>query len=82
MVGYLYQKVLLTVFVTMKDKTNVIYKVDSYYNKDSEKGIKWDDDFSQIDWPIDREKIIFSEKDSCLPLWKNIREEINSWSWN
>ena len=55
---------------------------DSYYNKDSEKGIKWDDDFFSIDWPIDREKIIISEKDSCLPLWKNIREEINSWSWN
>ena len=29
-----------------------------------------------------RGKIIISEKDSCLPLWKNIREEINSWSWN
>ena len=69
-------------FVTMKDKTNVMYKVDSYYNNDCENGIKWNDDFFSIDWPIDKEKIIISEKDSCLPLWKNIREEINSWSWS
>ena len=69
-------------FVTMEDKTNVIYKVDSYYNKDHEYGIKWSDNFFSIDWPADIKKLIVSEKDSSLPLWENIREEVNTWGWN
>ena len=69
-------------FVTLENKTNILYKVDAHYNTDCEHGIKWDDDFFSIEWPVDEKKIIISEKDSNLPLWQDVREKVNSWSWS
>tara|TARA_B110000444_G_scaffold261018_1_gene310514 strand:- start:13370 stop:13927 length:558 start_codon:yes stop_codon:yes gene_type:complete len=67
-------------FSTLEDNTNVSYKVDNYYSKDHERGINWNDSFFSIDWPIDIEKKIISEKDSNLPIWNNTKEIIKLWS--
>jgi len=69
-------------FVTMTDNTNVLYKVDSYYNKDCEYGIHWSDSSLSIDWPINLSNLIISEKDSNLPLWESVRKKVESWSWD
>tara|TARA_B110000003_G_scaffold249057_1_gene261124 strand:+ start:6564 stop:7127 length:564 start_codon:yes stop_codon:yes gene_type:complete len=69
-------------FVTLENKTNILYKVDAYFNSDCEYGIKWNDDFFSIEWPVDEKKIIISEKDTNLPLWQDVREKVNSWSWS
>ena len=69
-------------FVTLEDQTNILYKVDAYYNSDYEYGIKWDDDFFSINWQIDDKKIIISKKDTNLSSWHDVKEKVNSWSWS
>jgi dTDP-4-dehydrorhamnose 3,5-epimerase len=46
----------------------VIYKCDTFYNKQSEKGVRFDDPVLDIDWKIPADKIIISDKDRQLPL--------------
>jgi dTDP-4-dehydrorhamnose 3,5-epimerase len=43
------------------------YKVDNYYNKESERGIIWNDKELEINWEIKKEEILLAEKDSLLP---------------
>jgi dTDP-4-dehydrorhamnose 3,5-epimerase len=52
--------------------TNAIfnYKVDNYYNKDSEGGIVYNDDFLNIDWGVDTFFAKVSDKDKKLPKFK------------
>lgn len=40
------------------------YKVDNYYNGDSDSGILWNDDSFNIDWKIKKDDILLSDKDS------------------
>jgi dTDP-4-dehydrorhamnose 3,5-epimerase len=40
------------------------YKCDSFYAPASEGGLAWDDPDIGIEWPIDRQEILLSEKDS------------------
>lgn len=46
----------------------VIYKCDQFYNKESEGGIKFNDPFLNIDWGVNIEDAIVSEKDQVLPF--------------
>ncbi len=62
-------------FVTLSDNTKVFYKVDNYYNKDHEQGIRWDDPYFNIAWPKGN-NFVLSEKDSNLPYWNEIKKEI------
>ena len=57
-------------FCTLVPHTNVIYKVDEYYDSGHDVGILWNDPDIGIDWPISIP--ILSDKDSKLPLFKNI----------
>jgi dTDP-4-dehydrorhamnose 3,5-epimerase len=47
------------------------YKCDNYYNKESEGGVIYKDPALGIDWGIDLDKAIISEKDQHLPLFKD-----------
>lgn len=55
-------------FLSLEDNTVVIYKCTAFYNKDFEKGIRWNDPDLNISWGISNP--ILSEKDSILPLLK------------
>lgn len=46
------------------------YKCDNFYHKDSEGSVIWNDPDLNIDWRLPYEKIILSEKDRQLPLFK------------
>ena len=49
---------------TLTDESEALYKVDNYYNPDSECGILWNDIDLNIDWKIDKDDDKFlSEKD-------------------
>ena len=50
-------------FLSLEDHTTVLYKCTSYYNKFGESGIDPFDPEINIDWAIDREDAIISEKD-------------------
>ncbi len=50
-------------FAVLSDEAVFQYKCDNYYNKESEGSIAWNDESLAIDWKIDMEKVVLSEKD-------------------
>jgi dTDP-4-dehydrorhamnose 3,5-epimerase len=50
-------------FIVLSDSATLNYKVDNYYSKSHESGIRFDDKTLNIDWMIPLNKIIISEKD-------------------
>lgn len=56
-------------FVTLTDDVEVLYKVDDYYNKESDRSICYDDPSIGVDWGIDSP--ILSQKDLSAPLLKD-----------
>lgn len=55
-------------FSVISETASVMYKCDQFYNKESEGGIKYDDPSLKIDWGMDLEQAIVSEKDQILPF--------------
>lgn len=61
-------------FLTLTDDVEFFYKCDDYYNKESERGIRWNDPDINIDWKelgLSVDEPILSEKDKNAPLLKN-----------
>ncbi|KEP30518.1 dTDP-4-dehydrorhamnose 3,5-epimerase [Bacillus safensis] len=56
-------------FCTLTSDTNVLYKTDAYYSKKHEYGIRWNDPYLNIRWPV--KEPILSKKDERLPLFKH-----------
>jgi dTDP-4-dehydrorhamnose 3,5-epimerase len=56
-------------FSVLSERAEVLYKCDSFYNRESEAGILHNDPSLGIDWRIPAGKQIVSEKDSKLPLF-------------
>ncbi len=60
-------------FSVLSDKAIVHYKCTEYYDKDSERGIRWDDPLIRINWDIARP--ILSDKDRRQPLFSSLTED-------
>jgi dTDP-4-dehydrorhamnose 3,5-epimerase len=58
-------------FSVISDKAVLHYKTDNLYNKDSERGIVYNDTMLNIDWETDPETRIVSERDAQLPAFKD-----------
>lgn len=58
-------------YAVLSDFAEVFYKCDNYYNKAAEAGIYFADKELNIDWKINIEDGIFSEKDLKQPLFKD-----------
>lgn len=54
-------------FVTLTDNVNFVYKCDNYYDAEADGGISFKTPELDIDWPIDLDKAITSEKDAKQP---------------
>ena len=54
-------------FSVLSETATVLYKVDQLYDKESERGIRYDDPALGIDWKVRPEEIIVSDKDLVLP---------------
>ena len=54
-------------FSVLSKNAEVMYKCESYYNKDSEAGILYNDAELSIDWMIPAGDVVVSEKDKNLP---------------
>ncbi|WP_338407589.1 dTDP-4-dehydrorhamnose 3,5-epimerase [uncultured Flavobacterium sp.] len=59
-------------FSVLSETASVLYKVDQLYHKGSERGIRYDDPTLAIDWQLNPEEIIVSEKDLILPSFNEI----------
>ena len=53
-------------FLTLSNEAIVSYKVNCYYNRESEFGYKFDDPSINIKWELNHDEIILSEKDEKL----------------
>ena len=54
-------------FLALEDDTEFLYKTTSYWNKTSERAIRWDDPTLAIDWPLQGDPIL-SSKDRANPV--------------
>ena len=55
-------------FVVLSKSAIFSYKVDNWYAPEHDSGIAWDDPELGIDWQIDHESILLSEKDKALKV--------------
>ncbi len=58
-------------YSVLSEKAIVQYKVDSPYNPQAEKGVRYNDPDLGIDWQVDNPKL--SEKDQKLPFLKDLK---------
>lgn len=60
-------------FSVLTDSAEFFYKCDNFYNKASEGGIIYNDLDLGIDWNIETDKIVVSDKDLILPTFNQAR---------
>lgn len=60
-------------FSVLSEEAIVSYQCSDYYNKEGERGIRWDDPLIRVHWDVS--KPIISEKDRHLPLFSSLKDE-------
>ena len=63
-------------FLTLKPKSEVVYKCTDYYVPQAEGSIRWDDPSIGIDWPLS-ENIILNKRDAIAPRLKDFKTPFN-----
>ena len=63
-------------FCVLSDLADVMYKQTAYYDPAVERGIAWDDPDVGIQWPLPREELIVSERDTQAPALAEIAGEL------
>ena len=58
-------------FVVLEDDTIFTYKVDNYYSPKDDRGIAFDDINLNINWRLDKDELILSDKDKAQPKLKD-----------
>ena len=58
-------------YSVLSPTSEVFYKCDTFYNKEAEGGIQYNDPALEIDWKIPAEKQLVSEKDTHHPSFEN-----------
>lgn len=61
-------------YLVLSERALFSYKCDNFYSKAHEAGIIFNDPRLKIDWEIDLEKIVLSEKDKTLPQFGQHRK--------
>lgn len=66
-------------FCVLSETATFSYKVDNFYNQESEGGLMYSDDDLKIDWVLPASEIKLSEKDKYLSRFRDLSGE-NLWS--
>jgi dTDP-4-dehydrorhamnose 3,5-epimerase len=61
-------------FCVLSEVADVLYKVSSYYDPETESGIAWDDPDVAIDWPISEPQL--SERDRNAPRLAEVADSL------
>ena len=62
-------------FLSLEDRTEVLYKTTDFYYPEFDAGIRWNDPALGILWPLEDHRIssiVINEKDNLLPLLSEI----------
>jgi len=59
-------------FIVLSSTAIFSYKCDNFYNKEHEGGIIYNDELLKIDWKLNREELVISEKDLQLPSFNKL----------
>lgn len=54
-------------FLVLEDNTIFAYKCDNFYNKEAEGGLIYNDSKTNIEWLLDSQEFVLSDKDIILP---------------
>jgi dTDP-4-dehydrorhamnose 3,5-epimerase len=63
-------------FCVLSDVADVLYKQTAYYDPAVERGIAWDDPDVGVQWPLPREELIVSARDSAAPRLSELADEL------
>ena len=63
-------------FCVLSDVADVLYKQTAYYSPEVERGIAWDDPTVGIEWPLPREQLVVSARDSGAPRLVEVADEL------
>lgn len=63
-------------FLTLEPETEVLYKVDAYWDPASEAGIVWNDPDLAIPWPVPPGGPVLSDKDARLPRLRELPADV------
>ena len=63
-------------FFVLEDDTVFAYKCDNVYNKEAERGMRFDDPDLGIEWPDVGVPLLLSDKDKMHPPFKDVTPEI------
>jgi dTDP-4-dehydrorhamnose 3,5-epimerase len=58
-------------FLTLVDNCQVVYQVSNYYSPENEGGVRWNDPYFGIDWPV--HDPIVSVRDAAFPDFQSAR---------
>ena len=61
-------------FCVMSEEADVHYKLSSYYDPDTEAGIRWDDPEIAVEWPIDHPQL--SDRDMLAPRLAEVAADL------
>ena len=61
-------------FVVLSENAVISYKVDNYYSPSHERGILFNDEELNIDWHVNEQNIIISQKDKNFPQLSNTND--------
>jgi dTDP-4-dehydrorhamnose 3,5-epimerase len=61
-------------FCVTSEEADVVYKVSSYYEGETERGIAWDDPAIGVQWPVDEPLV--SDRDRANPRLEEIADEL------
>ena len=64
-------------FLTISEHAEVLYKTTDFWNRSSERAIRWDDPKLAINWPLEKlqgARVQLSEKDATAPLFTDMQE--------
>jgi dTDP-4-dehydrorhamnose 3,5-epimerase len=59
-------------YVVLSETAEFCYKCDNFYSRNHEAGIRFDDPQLNIDWQIDLQQAVLSEKDLRLPFMQPV----------
>jgi dTDP-4-dehydrorhamnose 3,5-epimerase len=60
-------------FAVLSESAIFSYKVDNYYAPEYDAGIRWDDSKLNIQWGVNENDVIVSEKDTKLPFFSQFK---------